>query len=155
MLKIIQVSSEKHIKLVKKLFREYADYLDIDLEFQNFNQELKNLPGDYSPPEGELLLAFQQNKLVGCVALRKFDRGICEMKRLYVREKFRGKGIGKTLSQKIIKIASNKNFNYMCLDTLPYMKEAISLYKSLGFKEIPPYRHNPIKGAKYFQLKLN
>jgi ribosomal protein S18 acetylase RimI-like enzyme len=154
MLLIKRVISKNQIALIHNLFLEYADYLGIDLEFQGFKNELNNLPGEYSEPEGCLLLAFCNNQLSGCVALRKIDRITCEMKRLYVRQKSRGKGIAKALSKKIIEIAKKVGYKYMRLDTLPSMKEAISLYLSLGFEEINAYRYNPIEGAKFFELKL-
>lgn len=154
MLEIKQVTSKERIEQASELFKEYANYLNIDLEFQNFNEELESLPGDYSLPEGCLLLAFYKNKLAGCVALRKFDEGMCEMKRLYVRSGYRGKCIGKALAKQILNTARKLRYTHMCLDTLPFMKEAITLYLSLGFKEIDPYRYNPYEGAKFFELKL-
>ena len=154
MLEIKQASSKELIEQTTELFKEYANYLDIDLAFQNFNEELESLPGDYSLPEGCLLLAFYKNKLVGCVALRKFDEGMCEMKRLYVRLEYRGKGIGKALAKQILNTARKLGYAHMRLDTLPFMKEAITLYLSLGFKEIVSYRYNPYKGAKFFELQL-
>lgn len=154
MLEIKQVTSKERIEQASELFKEYANYLNIDLEFQNFNEELESLPGDYSLPEGCLLLAFYKNKLAGCVALRKFDEGMCEMKRLYVRSGYRGKCIGKELAKQILNTARKLRYTHMCLDTLPFMKEAITLYLSLGFKEIDPYRYNPYEGAKFFELKL-
>jgi len=154
MLEIKQVTSKERIEQASELFKEYANYLNIDLEFQNFNEELESLPGDYSLPEGSLLLAFYKNKLAGCVALRNFDEGICEMKRLYVRLRYRGKGIGKALAKQIFNTARKLGYTHMRLDTLPFMKEAITLYLSLGFEEIDPYRYNPYEGAKFFELKL-
>jgi ribosomal protein S18 acetylase RimI-like enzyme len=154
MLVIKRVISKKHIDFVHKLFLEYADHIGIDLEFQNFKTELENLPGYYSRPDGCILLAFYNNELSGCVALKKINNWSCEMKRLYVRPRFREKGIAKGLSKKIIKIAKKIGYNYMRLDTLPSMKAAINLYLLLGFKEIDAYRYNPIEGAKYFELKL-
>ena len=154
MLEIKQVTSKERIEQASELFKEYANYLNIDLEFQNFNEELESLPGDYSLPEGCLLLAFYKNKLAGCVALRKFDEGMCEMKRLYVRSGYREKGIGKALTKQILNTARKLGYTHMRLDTLPFMKEAITLYISLGFKEIDPYRYNPYEGAKFFELKL-
>ncbi|MFX0041925.1 MAG: GNAT family N-acetyltransferase [Candidatus Hodarchaeota archaeon] len=154
MLEIEQVTSKERIEQVSELFIEYANYLNIDLDFQNFNKELESLPGDYSLPGGCILLAFYKNELAGCIALRKFEKGICEMKRLFVRSIYRGKGIGKALSEKIINIARELGYINMRLDTLPFMKEAITLYLSLGFKEIDPYRYNPYEGAKFFELKL-
>jgi len=154
MLEIKQIISKEQIEQASELFKEYANYLNNDLEFQNFNEELESLPGDYSLPEGCLLLAFYKNKLAGCVALRKFDEGMCEMKRLYVRSGYRGKGIGKALAKQILNTARKLGYTHMRLDTLPFMKEAITLYLSLGFKEIDPYRYNPYEGAKFFELKL-
>ncbi len=154
MLEIKQVTSKERIEQASELFKEYSNYLNIDLEFQNFNEELESLPGDYSLPEGCLLLAFYKNKLAGCVALRKFDEGMCEMKRLYVRSGYRGKGIGKALAKQILNIARKLGYTHMRLDTLPFMKEAITLYLSLGFKEIVSYRYNPYEGAKFYELKL-
>ncbi|MFX1317045.1 MAG: GNAT family N-acetyltransferase [Promethearchaeota archaeon] len=154
MLEIKQVLSEELIEPARELLKEYADYLDIDLEFQSFNKELEALPGDYASPEGCLLLALYENKLAGCVAIRKFDKGICEMKRLYVRPQYRGKEIGKELSKSIIKMARKIGYTHMRLDTLNFMKEAITLYLSLGFKEIKPYRYNPYDDARFFELNL-
>ncbi|MFX1308619.1 MAG: GNAT family N-acetyltransferase [Promethearchaeota archaeon] len=154
MLVIKQALSEELIKQTRELFIEYANYLGIDLDFQDFDEELKALPGSYAPPEGCILLAFYKDKLVGCVGVRKFEDDICEMKRLYVRPEFRRKDIGKVLSKSIIEAACKIGYKHMRLDTLPQMKEAIALYQSLGFKEIEPYRYNPFEGAKFFELKL-
>jgi len=151
---IKQALSEELINKTRELFIEYANYLDINLDFQNFEEELKTLPGNYAPPEGCLLLAFYNNKLAGCVGLRKFKNEICEMKRLYVRLDYQKKNIGRALSKAIILRAKEIGYQFMRLDTLPFMLEAINLYTSLGFKEIAPYRHNPIEGAKFFELNL-
>lgn len=155
MLEIIEVSSKNSIEYARELFIEYADHLGIDLEFQNFDNEVKMLPKDYAPPNGCILLAFFKNELAGCVALRLYKDKICEMKRLYVRQTYRGKGIGKILSKRIIEKAKISSFTHMRLDTFPYMKEAITIYLSLGFKEIKPYRYNPFEDAKFFELELN
>lgn len=154
MLKIKQVISDPLIEFARELFIEYVNYLGIDLGFQNFEFELKTLPGEYAPPEGCILLAFYDGKLAGCVALRKFEKSICEMKRLYIRPEYRGKGIGKTLSKEVINQAQEKGYKSMRLDTLPFMKEAITLYISLGFREIKPYRYNPFEDARFFELNL-
>ncbi|MFX1436983.1 MAG: GNAT family N-acetyltransferase [Promethearchaeota archaeon] len=154
MLLIKQALTERQNKHIIKLFNEYANYLGIDLSFQNFEEELKTLPGDYSTPDGCILLAYYENKLAGCVALRKFKEEVCEMKRLYIHPNFRRKKIGKALSIAIINKAKEIGYKSMRLDTLPFMKEAISLYLTLGFKEIAPYRYNPFENAKFFELKL-
>ena len=139
---------------IRNLFIEYASYLAVDLEFQNFEEELNTLPGEYAPPKGSILLAYYKDNIAGCVALRQFQDDVCEMKRLYVRPKFRGKKIGKALSKKIIQKAREIGYKRMRLDTLPFMKEAIMLYSDLGFQKIKPYRYNPFEGAKFFELKL-
>jgi ribosomal protein S18 acetylase RimI-like enzyme len=154
MLKIYQVQTQEELKEIRKLFIEYAGSLGFDLCFQNFEQELANLPGHYAPPEGCLLLAKYKNNFAGCVGLRKIKEGICEMKRLYVRLEFRGFKIGKKLAEAIIEQAQNIGYKHMRLDTIPSMKAARALYVSLGFEEITPYRYNPIEGAQFMELKL-
>jgi ribosomal protein S18 acetylase RimI-like enzyme len=154
MLVIKQALTEKQIKSAKRLFIEYANSLGVDLNFQSFKEELEEFPGHYSPPEGCIFLAYYKKKLVGCVALRKFKEDICEMKRLYSRPKYRIKQIGKNLATMVINKSRELGYKYMRLDTLPFMKEAIALYLSLGFKEISPYRYNPFENAKFFELKL-
>lgn len=136
------------------LFREYADTLDFDLDFQDFVAELANLPGDYSSPDGCLLLAFAPEQPAGCVALRKFAPDICEMKRLYVRPAYRGLNLGRRLAETIIREARFRGYRKMVLDTVPTMQAAIGLYESLGFVPIAPYRYNPIAGAKFYELEL-
>lgn len=138
----------------RELFIEYAESLNIDLSFQDFEQELKWLPIPYCLPLGCLLLAYYDDKLAGCVGLRKLDDESCEMKRLYVRPEFRRQKIGLELAKSIINVAIQIGYRYMRLDTLPFMKEAINLYHSLGFKEIAPYCYNPIENAKFFELEL-
>ncbi len=146
--------SPEDIEETGTLFREYEKSLGIDLCFQNFEEELASLPGDYAPPSGSLLLARSGDALAGCVALRKLEGEICEMKRLYVRDAFRGRGIGRLLAKKIIEEGRRIGYRRMLLDTLPSMQAAILLYRSLGFREIEPYRHNPIGGALFFERKL-
>lgn len=154
MLRILRVNTKQEIDLARDLFLEYADSLDFDLSFQDFQKEVEQLPGEYAHPAGCLLLAWYDSEVAGCVALRRISKEICEMKRLFVRPKFRGNGIGKALSTAIIEDARRTGYKRMRLDTVPAMKSAIALYESLGFKEIEPYRYNPIQGAKFMELNL-
>jgi ribosomal protein S18 acetylase RimI-like enzyme len=154
MVRIISVSSAEELELVRALFLEYATSIGFDLSFQNFHEELDGLPGDYAPPAGRMLSASSGNEIAGCVALRKLSDDICEMKRLYVRPTFRDKGIGKALATSIIQDARDLGYKRMRLDTVPSMTQAIALYDSVGFKEIGPYRYNPIPGTKFLELEL-
>ena len=154
MAKIMRAHTGKHLKLIKILFEEYANLLDFDLDFQDFDKELANLPGEYAPPKGSLLLARHENKVAGCVALRELSDGVCEMKRLYVKPQFRGLGVGKYLAEAVIEEARKIGYNRMRLDTAPSMKAAGKLYASLGFKEVSPYRYNPLEGAVFMELSL-
>jgi len=139
----------------RELFLEYAQSLGFSLCFQNFDQELAGLPGDYAPPEGRLLLVECEGQLAACVALHKLEPGICEMKRLYLRPQFRGKGLGRALAERIIAEARQIGYRRMRLDTVePVMKDAVAMYRKLGFKEIAPYRPNPMAGAMYMELEL-
>ena len=147
--------SPDEIQNARELFKEYAAWLEIDLCFQNFDKELTALPGAYAPPSGRLLLAIESDQIAGCVALRKIDEGTCEMKRLFLRPAFRGKGLGRKLAEAIIKAAREIGYQRILLDTLPHrMDDAIALYRSLGFKEIDPYYQNPVPGAKFMELDL-
>ena len=147
--------SPEQIAQVRELFLEYANSLGFSLCFQSFDQELASLPGDYAPPAGQLILATSNGDLAGCVALHKIDRDISEMKRLYVRPHFRGKGLGRELAKRVIAEARQIGYKYLRLDTVePVMKTAVAMYRQLGFREIPPYRQNPIDGALYMELQL-
>jgi putative acetyltransferase len=139
----------------RSLIQEYASSIGVSLCFQNFDQEMATLPGEYSPPSGALLLAENEGKPVGCVAIKKISEEVCEIKRLYVRPESRGKGIGKLLTESIIEKARNIGYTKVRLDTLPSMKEAISMYLGMGFKPIEAYRYNPVDGALYLELALS
>jgi ribosomal protein S18 acetylase RimI-like enzyme len=142
----------------REIFREYAQSLDVELCFQNFEHELASLPGDYAAPAGALLLAFVDGQLAGCGALRALhdaDNGnSCEMKRLYVRPAFRRFGLGRVMAQALLDEAQRIGYSEVLLDTLDDMEAARGLYASLGFEEIPPYYYNPIPGAHYLKATL-
>jgi GNAT superfamily N-acetyltransferase len=154
MIKINRAISEYEIKMLRDLLLEYGRIRDFDEALGDYDFELANLPGEYSPPRGSLLLALYDDEPCGCVALRKIDDNICEMKRLYVKEDFRGKRVGHALVQNIIENAAEAGYKFMRLDNHPWMKEAESLYKLFGFVEIGAYRYNPTKGVKFFELDL-
>jgi putative acetyltransferase len=150
-----QAETPSQIAQARELFLEYAQSLGFSLCFQNFDKELASLPGDYAPPDGRLLLAEYEVQVAGCVALHKLQPGICEMKRLYLRPQFRGKGLGRILAQRIMTEGRQIGYSRMRLDTVePVMKDAVAMYRKLGFKEIAPYRANPIEGAMYMELEL-
>lgn len=154
-LAIVQAKSPAQIAQARELFLEYAQSLGFSLCFQNFDRELAGLPGDYGPPDGSLLLAEYNGEPAGCVALHRLDTEICEMKRLYLRPGFRRKGAGRALAETVIAQARNMGYRRMRLDTVePVMKDAVGLYRQFGFKEIAPYRPNPIAGALYMELLL-
>ncbi|MGA9510233.1 MAG: GNAT family N-acetyltransferase [Candidatus Sulfotelmatobacter sp.] len=154
-LTFVQAESPAQIAQARGLFLEYAQSLGFSLCFQNFDKELEELPGDYAPPQGRLLLAEYEGQLAGCVAMRPLEPGACEMKRLYLRLQFRCKGLGHALTERIIAEARQVGYQRMCLDTVePVMKDAVAMYRKRGFREIPPYRENPIAGAMYMELKL-
>jgi ribosomal protein S18 acetylase RimI-like enzyme len=150
-----QAESPTQIARVRELFLEYAQSLGFSLCFQNFDKELASLPGDYAPPEGRLLLAEYEGQLAACVALHKLEADICEMKRLYLRPQFRGKGLGRILADRVIAEARQIGYRRMRLDTVePVMRDAVAMYRKLGFREIARYCENPIAGALYMELEL-
>jgi putative acetyltransferase len=154
-LSVFQAESTAQIAHARELFLEYAQSLGFSLCFQNFDKELAQLPGEYAPPEGRLLLAEHENQLAGCVALHRLERDIGEMKRLYLRPQFRGKGLGRVLAERIIAEARQIGYQRMRLDTVqPRMKDAVAMYRKLGFQEIAPYCPNPLAGAIYMELEL-
>lgn len=154
-MRIFDANTADDVQRARTLFEEYASGLGFSLCFQSFDQELANLPGDYAPPDGRLLLAAEGDELAGCIAMRKLEPHVCEMKRLYLRPAYRGRGLGRTLVHSIIDEARKLGYTLMRLDTVPgRMDEAIALYRSIGFIEIGPYCKNPVEGAKFMELDL-
>ena len=150
-----EAATAEDFKQVRRLFRAYADWLGVDLCFQDFERELAELPGCYAPSAGRLLIARVAGDVVGCVGLRPLEPGVCEMKRLWVEPGFAGRGIGRALAQSIIGAAREIGYERMRLDTIPErMPAAQRLYADLGFREIPPYYHNPLKGVVMLELGL-
>lgn len=148
----IILATVEELQVVRTLFREYEASLPFDLSFQNFEEELRTLPGRYAPPGGRMLMARHNDTFVGCVALRQIGDGMCEMKRLFVQPAHRGNGIGKALAQAIIEEARRIGYKRMRLDTA--FEPARSLYRSLGFREIPPYQYVPVEGVTFMELEL-
>ena len=153
-MEIIEATALPDIERARSLFREYETSLGVDLCFQGFEQELAGLPGAYAPPSGRLLLAVDGDRPAGCIALRPLGDDGCEMKRLYVRPEFRGRRVGRLLAERVLAEARAIGYARMRLDTLPSMKEAIPMYRSLGFAEIAPYYANPVPGALFMELAL-
>lgn len=154
MIEIRPAAVPRDLDVVRELFREYAASLGVDLAFQGFDAELAGLPGKYAPPAGRLLLAWNDTAPQGCVALRPLAAGGCEMKRLYVRPQARGDGLGRQLAERICNEARGAGYARICLDTLPAMAAAQSLYRRLGFVPVEPYVFNPIPGARFLALEL-
>lgn len=156
MLTIIPAETPEHIAFVRELMLEYARWLEFNLCFQGFEEELRSLPGKYAPPKGRLFLALWEGRVAGMGALRPFDEpGICEMKRLYVRPEFRGHALGRALAEKLIAEAREIGYARMRLDTVPNkMDEAIALYHRLGFRAIAPYYPSPVERTLFMELEL-
>lgn len=153
--KILHAETETEIAAAEEIFREYESRLGLDLCFQGFEDELKGLPGKYAAPTGRLYLATDDDEIAGCIALRKLENGVCEMKRLFVRERFRGRQIGKLLIERLIADAREIGYDRMRLDTFPpKMGKAIQLYEAYGFREIAPYYENPNEGVLFMELTL-
>jgi ribosomal protein S18 acetylase RimI-like enzyme len=151
---IMEATSAEDYAAGKTLIDEYAAALGVDLCFQNFSEEIANLPKNYGPPHGCLLLARINGDAVGCVAVRYQGASVCEMKRLYVKPQYRGAGLGRRLAESAIRYAQQLNYARMVLDTLPSMTEAQSLYGSLGFREVEGYYPNPLHGVRYLAREL-
>lgn len=155
MISIEQAETAAQVETVRRLFREYEAWLGMDLCFQSFEEEVLNLPGDYARPDGRLLIADFDGGPAGCVAMRRLEDGVCEMKRLYVRPEFRGVGLGNRLISRVLEEARVAGYVKLRLDTFPpKMGKAVSLYESYGFRTIQPYYHNPHEGVLFMELDL-
>lgn len=150
----IREAESHELPAVRKLVEEYVASLGIDLDFQEIDRELADLAAAYAPPGGRILIALAEGQAAGCVALRPLGRGACEMKRLYVRPAFRGTGLGRDLAVAVISTARDLGYERMRIDTLPQMAAARKLYAALGFREIEPYRFNPVPGTAFMELAL-
>jgi putative acetyltransferase len=148
------VKTDKEYNAAIRLFKEYAEWLNIDLGFQHFQEELQNLKAMYNSADGGIILCKEKDNFIACVAIRKIAKDIAELKRMYVQPAHQHKGIGKTLLEKAITLAVNCNYKYIRLDTLNHMAPAINLYKKNGFYEIDAYYNNPVSTAVYFEKKL-
>ncbi len=156
MLNIFQAETAEHISTARELMLEYATSLEFNLCFQGFDEEMRSLPGKYSPPSGRLLLALWDDRPAGVIALRALsEAGLCEMKRLYVRPEFRGHGIGRVLAERVIGDAAEIGYARMRLDTVPgNMDRAIAMYRELGFRETVPYYNSPVGHTLFMELDL-
>ena len=154
----ITPATADQLQATRIIFREYTDQVGVDLCFQNFDDELAHLPGDYANPQGALLLALMDGDIAGCCAMRPLQSSdypnACEMKRLYVRKPFRRCGLGRQLAEAVMDAARVAGYHHLLLDTLSDMESARALYADLGFEDIPPYYHNPIAGAHYLKVNL-
>ncbi len=157
-IKLLTPDTDELIEAARLIFREYAQSLGIDLGFQDFENELDSLPGEYGHPDGQLLLSMIDGEVAGCCAFRPMPdadvANACEMKRLYVRPAFRRFGLGRLMAQRLLDDARRAGYSAMLLDTLDDMESARGLYATLGFETIPPYYYNPIPGAHYLKADL-
>ena len=151
---VIEPSTSLDINRVRELFVEYASWLNVDLCFQGFNEELAVLPGAYARPDGRLYLAITHGQAAGCITLRRFDASTGEVKRLWVRPSFRGRGLARELVQRVLDSAREVGYSRLVLDTLDTMTDAMALYRSMGFRDIEPYYDNPLPGPVYMALDL-
>lgn len=154
MIRLDSAVSASDIDQIRTLFREYADSLGVNLDYQGFEEELRELPGSYAPPAGTLLLARRNDEILGCVGVRALDPATAEMKRLYVRPAARGTGLGRILAEAAIRFATCSGYERMRLDTLPQMQRAQELYRELGFVPIEAYRYSAVPGTVYLELML-
>jgi GNAT superfamily N-acetyltransferase len=153
-MRLHSATSTLDVDEVRFLFREYADSLGVSLDYQGFDEELRDLPGPYAPPAGALLLARNDDVVVGCVGVRPIDERCAEMKRLFVRPAGRGMGLGRTLTEAAIRFATAAGYERLRLDTLPQMRSAQEIYRLLGFMPIEAYRHSPVPGTVFMELIL-
>ena len=153
-IEFFNITGQDMLEEARTLFLEYAQSLNVDLCFQNFEEELNSLSERYGPPDGAIVIAYADGMSAGCVALHKLSGDICEMKRLYVRDDYKGLGIGKKLITMILEKALELNYRFIRLDTLPTMEKAQELYEAFGFYDIEPYVYNPIPGTKFLERKL-
>ncbi|HIB66732.1 MAG TPA: GNAT family N-acetyltransferase [Phycisphaerales bacterium] len=151
---MIRAASQDELDIVRQLFREYQEFLGFDLCFQDFQRELDELPGKYAPPQGALLVAFKEQTIVGCIALRPLQNGECEMKRLYLRPEGRGLGLGRRLCLEILRLAAEAGYHTMKLDTVTKLEKAIEIYRDLGFVECPRYCENPQPDVLFMEKRL-
>jgi len=153
-MRLLQATTAREWDGAQRLVREYAATLNVDLSFQNFDHELQHFTTEYAPPAGAFILAEDAGQYVACIGLRQFAEGIGEIKRLYVVSATRGLGLGRQLVERIIVVARDAGYSSLLLDTLPFMKEAQSLYVALGFRPTAPYRYNPVAGSAFLRLDL-
>jgi len=156
-LSVYPATTDEDMDVIRELFREYQAWLGVDLCFQGFEDELGSLPGVYASPLGRLYLAKDEatGQIAGCIATRPRDDGRCEMKRLYVRDAWRGRGLGRTLAELSLVEAKKAGHSHMCLDTLGQLTSAIALYASMGFREIDAYYDNPLDDVRYMEIELH
>jgi putative acetyltransferase len=153
-MQLLQATTPREWDEAQRLVREYAASLNVDLSFQNFDHELQHFATEYAPPTGAFILAEDAGQYVACIAVRQFSQGVGEIKRLYVMPAARGLGLGRLLVERIIVVAREIGYSSLLLDTLPFMKEAQSLYVAVGFKPTAPYRYNPVAGSAFLRLDL-
>ncbi len=151
---LARADEEHDMEIVRTLFREYAEWLQVDFCLQDFDTELAGLPGKYAAPGGGLWLARVDGKVAGTIAFRPLEDGVCEMKRLWVRDEFRGLGLGRRLAETCVAVARDAGYKAMCLDTLGHMTAARALYESLGFGEIPATYENPVDDVRYMRCEF-